>query len=34
VVLHYEVELVLIIGKKLRDLEEEDEWRAMDAIQG
>ncbi|KAI9765099.1 MAG: hypothetical protein M1840_007806 [Geoglossum simile] len=34
VTLHYEVELALIIGKELRDLDEEDEARAMDAIEG
>ena len=34
VTLHYEVELALIIGKELRDLGEEDEAPAMDAIEG
>ncbi|KAL8672180.1 MAG: hypothetical protein Q9168_003344 [Polycauliona sp. 1 TL-2023] len=32
--LHYEVELALIMGKTLRDLEEKDETKAMDAIKG
>lgn len=31
--LHYEVELALIVGKELRDLDENDEVRAMDAIE-
>lgn len=30
--LHYEVELALIIGKKVKDLEADDEKGAMDAI--
>jgi acylpyruvate hydrolase len=34
VTLHYEVELALIIGKELRDLDEEDEAQAMDAVEG
>lgn len=32
--LHHEVELALIIGKTLRDLDEKDEQAAMDAIEG
>ncbi|KAL8774709.1 MAG: hypothetical protein Q9209_000648 [Squamulea sp. 1 TL-2023] len=32
--LHYEVELVLIIGKTVRDLDANDEKGAMDAIDG
>ena len=32
--LHYEVELALIIGKEVRDLREEDEQGALDAIDG
>jgi acylpyruvate hydrolase len=32
--LHYEVELALVIGKKLKDLREDDEQGALDAIQG
>lgn len=31
--LHYEVELAIIVGKELRDLDENDEVRAMDAIE-
>ncbi len=31
--LHYEVELALIMGKELRDLNEGDEERGMDAIE-
>jgi len=31
--LHYEVELALIIGKKVKDLEADDEKGAMDAIE-
>lgn len=31
--LHYEVELALIVGKELRHLDENDEVRAMDAIE-
>lgn len=31
--LHFEVELALIVGKELRDLNENDEVRAMDAIE-
>jgi 2-keto-4-pentenoate hydratase/2-oxohepta-3-ene-1,7-dioic acid hydratase in catechol pathway len=31
--LHYEVELALIIGKKVKDLEESDEKGAFDAIE-
>jgi len=31
--LHYEVELALIIGKKVKDLEPDDEKGAMDAIE-
>lgn len=31
--LHYEVELALVVGKELRDLDENDEVRAMDAIE-
>jgi 2-keto-4-pentenoate hydratase/2-oxohepta-3-ene-1,7-dioic acid hydratase in catechol pathway len=34
VTLHYEVELALIMGKALQDLEEEDEEQAMSAIEG
>jgi 2-keto-4-pentenoate hydratase/2-oxohepta-3-ene-1,7-dioic acid hydratase in catechol pathway len=30
--LHYEVELALIVGKRLRDLNAEDESAALDAI--
>ncbi|KAL8997320.1 MAG: hypothetical protein Q9188_006355 [Gyalolechia gomerana] len=32
--LHYEVELALIMGKTLRDLDEKDEKTAMDVIEG
>lgn len=32
--LHYEVELALVIGKTLRDLKEDDEKGALDAISG
>ncbi|KAL9020961.1 MAG: hypothetical protein Q9185_001788 [Variospora sp. 1 TL-2023] len=32
--LHYEVELALIMGKSLRDLDEKDEKGALDAIDG
>ncbi|KAI4114424.1 MAG: hypothetical protein LQ345_004797 [Seirophora villosa] len=32
--LHYEVELALIMGKSLRDLDERDEKGALDAIDG
>ncbi|CAL8575407.1 hypothetical protein XPA_001332 [Xanthoria parietina] len=32
--LHYEVELALIMGKTVRDLDARDEKRAMDAIDG
>ncbi|KAI9886411.1 MAG: hypothetical protein M1823_001800 [Watsoniomyces obsoletus] len=32
--LHYEVELALVMGKKIRDLETEDEKTALDAIAG
>jgi acylpyruvate hydrolase len=31
--LHYEVELALIIGKQVKDLEAEDEKGAFDAIE-
>lgn len=31
--LHYEVELALIVGKEVSDLDENDEVRAMDAIE-
>ncbi|KAK4234832.1 putative mitochondrial hydrolase FMP41 [Achaetomium macrosporum] len=31
--LHYEVELALILGKQLRDLNEQDEQAALDAIE-
>lgn len=31
--LHYEVELALIIGKKLKNLEESDQKAAFDAIE-
>jgi acylpyruvate hydrolase len=31
--LHYEVELALIIGKQVKDLEADDEKGAMDAIE-
>lgn len=31
--LHYEVELALIIGKKVKDLEQSDEKGAFDAIE-
>lgn len=31
--LHYEVELALIVGRELRDLDENDEARAMDGIE-
>lgn len=31
--LHYEVELGLVIGKTLRDLDPHDEKTALDAIQ-
>lgn len=31
---HYEVELGLVIGKTIRDLKEDDEKGAMDAISG
>ncbi|MCJ1389300.1 hypothetical protein MMC18_002156 [Xylographa bjoerkii] len=34
VTLHYEVELALIMGKELRDLDANDEKGAMDAIDG
>ena len=34
VTLHYEVELALIIGKEVRDLDANDEKGAMDAIDG
>jgi len=34
VTLHYEVELALIIGKEVRDLDADDEKGAMDAIDG
>lgn len=32
--LHYEVELALIMGKSLRDLDEKDEKGALDAVDG
>lgn len=32
--LHYEIELALIIGKTVKNLEETDEAGAMDAIEG
>lgn len=32
--MHYEVELGLVIGKDVRDLHEDDEQGAMDAISG
>ena len=32
--LHYEVELALIMGKQVRDLDENDEKGAMNAIDG
>lgn len=31
--LHYEVELALIMGKRVKDLEPEDEKGALDAIE-
>jgi hypothetical protein len=31
--LHYEVELALILGKRVRDLNEQDEQAALDAIE-
>ena len=31
--LHYEVELALIIGKQLRDLQASDEKTALDAVE-
>lgn len=31
--LHHEVELALIVGKEIRDLDENDEVMAMDAIE-
>lgn len=31
--LHYEVELALIIGKQLKDLEATDEQAALDAVE-
>jgi len=31
--LHYEVELALIIGKRVKDLEPDDEKGALDAIE-
>lgn len=34
VTLHYEVELAVIIGKQIRNLDPEDEKGAMDAIHG
>ncbi|KAI9813093.1 MAG: hypothetical protein M1827_004313 [Pycnora praestabilis] len=34
VILHYEVELALIMGKEVRDLEPDDEKGALDAIEG
>lgn len=34
VTLHYEVELAVIIGKQIRNLDPEDEQGAMDAIHG
>lgn len=34
VIMHYEVELGLVIGKQIRDLREDDEKGAMDAISG
>lgn len=34
VTVHYEVELGLVIGKQLRDLREDDEKGALDAISG
>ena len=32
--LHYEVELALVMGKTLKDLREDDEQGALDAISG
>ncbi len=32
--LHYEVELALVMGKQVRDLEMDDEQTALDAIAG
>lgn len=32
--LHYEVELALVIGREVRDLEEEDEEGAIGVIEG
>lgn len=32
--LHYEVELALVMGKEVRDLDERDEQGALDAIDG
>lgn len=34
VILHYEVELAVIMGKKVRNLDPDDEKAAMDAIHG
>ena len=34
VVLHYEVELALVMGREVKDLDERDEKRAIDAIDG
>ncbi|KAI9852418.1 MAG: hypothetical protein M1838_000736 [Thelocarpon superellum] len=34
IIMHYEVELALIMGRELRDLDERDEQGAIDAIDG